>query len=98
MTIYVYAAPIRYVNSMGELAMIRGQRSVENQLHWMLDVVFREDDAKAGKDLSPLNLNILRKIVLAVLKRITVGRLSIHKKMMIASRDPNFLALLLFQK
>jgi len=79
-------------------AIIRGHWSVENQLHWMLDVVFREDDARARKDNSPLNLNILRKIALATLKRITVGRLSIHKKMMKASRDPNFLAQLIFQK
>ena len=77
--------------------IIRGHWSIENQLHWMLDVVFREDGAKARKDNSPLNLNILRKIALAALKNISVGRLSIHKKMMKASRDPNFLHLLLFQ-
>lgn len=79
-------------------AIIRGHWSVENQLHWMLDVVFREDDARARKDKSPLNLNILRKFALAALKNIPVSRLSIRKKMMKASRDPNFLALLLFKK
>ena len=70
--------------------------SVENQLHQMLDVVFREDDAKAKKDNSPLNLNILRKIALAVVKKISLGRLSVRKKMMKASRDAEFLHLLLF--
>lgn len=79
-------------------AIIRGHWSVENNLHWMLDVVFREDCARARKDNSPLNLNILRKIALAVLKKVAVGRLSARKKMMKASRDPNFLSLLLFQK
>jgi len=78
--------------------IIRGHWSVENQLHWMLDVVFREDDAKNKKDSSPLNLNVLRKIALAALKKIPVGRLSIHKKMMKAARLPAFLAQLLFQK
>jgi len=82
----------------GFLEIIRGHWSVENQLHWMLDVVFREDDAKAKKDNSPLNFNVLRKIALAVLKKIYIGRLSIDKKMMKAARDPNFLAQLLFQK
>jgi predicted transposase YbfD/YdcC len=82
----------------GFLEIIRGHWSVENQLHWMLDVVFREDDARARKDSSPLNLNVLRKIALAVLKRISVARLSVRRKMMKAARDPNFLALLLFQK
>ena len=78
--------------------IIRGHWSVENQLHWMLDVVFREDAAKAKKDNSPLNFNVLRKIALAVLKKISIGRLSVHKKMMKAARDPNFLARLIFQK
>ena len=82
--------------SFGDI--IRGHWSVENGLHWMLDVIFREDDARAKKDNSPLNTNILRKIALAVLKKISVGRLSIRKKMMKASRDPGFLALLLLQK
>jgi len=77
--------------------IIRSHWSIENQLHWMLDVVFREDNARARKDNSPLNLNILRKIALSVLKKISLGRLSIHKKMMKASRDPCFLAQLLFQ-
>ena len=78
--------------------IIRGHWSIENQLHWMLDVVFREDDARAKKDNSPLNLNVLRKIALAALKSISAGRLSIRKKMMKAARDPFFLAQILFQK
>ena len=76
--------------------IIRGHWSVENQLHWMLDVVFREDDARAKKDNSPLNVNILRKIALSILKNISVGRLSVRKKMLKASRDTCFLDQLLF--
>ena len=75
--------------------IVRGHWSIENQLHWMLDVAFREDDARARKDNSPLNLNVLRKIALSALKSIAVGRLSVRKKMMKAARDPNFLASLL---
>ena len=85
-------------NAKGFLDIIRGHWSVENQLHWMLDVIFREDDARAKKDNSPLNFNVLRKTALAVLKKISIGRLSIDKKMMKAARDPNFLTKLLFQK
>jgi predicted transposase YbfD/YdcC len=85
-------------NAEGFGDIIRGHWSIENQLHWMLDVIFREDDARARKDNSPLNYNILRKIALAVMKKIPVGRLSIRKKMMKAARDPCFLAQLLFQK
>jgi predicted transposase YbfD/YdcC len=80
------------------LEIIRGHWSVENQLHWMLDVVFREDDARARKDNSPLNLNVLRKIALAVVKKIALKGSSVRRKMMKAARDQNFLARLLFQK
>ena len=76
--------------NFGEI--IRGHWSVENQLHWMLDVAFREDDAKARKDNSPLTLNVLRKIALFVLKNVSIGRLSIRKKMMKAARDQSFLS------
>lgn len=77
--------------------LIRGHWSIENQLHWMLDVVFREDAARARKNHSPLNLNVLRKIALSLLKKLPFGRLSVHKKMLKASRDPAFLSTLLFQ-
>jgi predicted transposase YbfD/YdcC len=40
---------------------IRGHWGIENGLHWMLDVNFREDGCRARKDNSPKNLNILKK-------------------------------------
>ena len=33
---------------------------IENNLHWYLDVMFRDDASCARKDNSPLNLNVLR--------------------------------------
>jgi predicted transposase YbfD/YdcC len=79
--------------------IIRGHWSVENQLHWMLDVVFREDNARARKDNSPLNLNVLRKISLSLLKlSMPDSRLSIRKKMLKASRDSAFLESVVFRK
>ena len=49
---------------------VRKHWSIENQLHWCLDVVFREDSAKARKDNSPLNMNIIRKTALSLLKAV----------------------------
>ncbi|MDE6707065.1 MAG: ISAs1 family transposase [Oscillospiraceae bacterium] len=43
---------------------VRKHWSIENQLHWCLDVIFREDASRAKKDNSPLNMNVLRKIAL----------------------------------
>jgi predicted transposase YbfD/YdcC len=79
-------------------AIIRGHWSIENRLHWMLDVIFREDAGRARKDNSPLNLNVLRKIALSMLQSVPIGRLSLRKKMMKAARDPSFLGNLLFQQ
>ena len=86
-----------YISSLNTTAenfgqIIRGHWSIENQLHWMLDVAFREDDARARKDNSPLNLNVLRKIALSALKNVTIERLSVRKKMMKAARDQYFLS------
>jgi hypothetical protein len=39
---------------------IRGHWGIENGLHWMLDVNFREDGCRAQKDNSSKNLNIMR--------------------------------------
>lgn len=43
---------------------VRKHWSIENQLHWCLDVIFREDASRTKKDNSPLNLNVLRKFAL----------------------------------
>jgi predicted transposase YbfD/YdcC len=48
---------------------VRGHWSVENQLHWVLDVVFGEDADRKRKNNAPENLNVLRKAALASLKR-----------------------------
>jgi predicted transposase YbfD/YdcC len=82
--------------NFGEI--IRGHWSIENKLHWMLDVAFREDSCKAKKQNSPLNLNVLRKIALPIVNNIKIGRLSVRKKMLKASRDYNFLSHIIFQK
>lgn len=39
----------------------RSHWSIENNLHWVLDVVFREDESRVRSGNAPENLNILRK-------------------------------------
>ena len=75
---------------------VRKHWSIENQLHWALDIVFEEDSSRARKDMSPLNLNILRKTALALCKHADFGpRVSMKKKRFTAALDPNrFLAIL----
>ena len=42
--------------------------SIENSLHWELDMAFREDESRARKDNSAENFNVLRQIALNILK------------------------------
>jgi predicted transposase YbfD/YdcC len=69
-------------------AAVRGHWGVENRLHWQLDVSFREDDCRARRNNSPLNLNILRKEALRLLNQADFGkRVSVRRKMSRAAMD-----------
>lgn len=46
----------------------RSHWSIENSLHWVLDMAFREDESRARKDNSAENFNILRQIAYNLLK------------------------------
>jgi Transposase len=77
---------------------VRKHWSIENQLHWQLDVTFGEDDSRARKNNSPLNLNILRKTALVLLKEVDWGRIGLKKKMFIAALNPDKLLQVLFSQ
>ena len=78
---------------------VRKHWSIENQLHWCLDVIFDEDASRARKDLSPLNLNILRKTALALCKHADFGpRVSMKKKRFTAALDTERFLAILFAK
>lgn len=46
----------------------RDHWSIENNLHWVLDMAFREDESRAGKDNSAENFNVIRQIAFNILK------------------------------
>lgn len=48
--------------------VVRAHWSIENQLHWTLDVVFDEDDARTRKDNGPQNLAVLRRLAHNILR------------------------------
>ena len=49
---------------------VRSHWSIENQLHWHLDVTFREDQSRKRKDHSTENFSIVLKTVLNLLKKV----------------------------
>ena len=50
------------------MAAKRAHWSIENSLHWVLDMAFREDECRARKDNSAENFNTVRQIALNILK------------------------------
>lgn len=59
-------------------AAVRGHWSIENNLHWVLDVTFREDRNRAQAEHSQANLGVLRRTALSMLKNATGLKGSIH--------------------
>lgn len=50
---------------------VRGHWGIENNLHWQLDVSFREDECRVCRDHAPANLSVIRRFALGLLKRET---------------------------
>ena len=48
---------------------IRSHWAVENNLHWVLDVVFKEDDSRVRNKVSAQNLSWMRKMAVYLLKQ-----------------------------
>jgi predicted transposase YbfD/YdcC len=59
---------------------VRDHWGVENSLHWVLDVTFREDDSRIRKDNSPEIAGIFRRLALSVLQQDTSINSSIRGK------------------
>jgi predicted transposase YbfD/YdcC len=67
---------------------VRAHWGIENNLHWQLDVSFREDDCRACRDHCPANLSVARRFALGLLKRETECKKGIEiKRMKCAASD-----------
>ncbi len=75
--------------------VIRGHWSVENKLHWVLDVSFAEDQARQRKDHSAENFSRLRRIALNLLRRETTKKRGIKGKRLNAAWNHDYLLQLL---
>jgi predicted transposase YbfD/YdcC len=80
----------KYLPAKRLLATVRSHWSIENQLHWVLDVVFDEDGNRSRKDNAPENLAILRQLALNLVRR-HPARISLRQKIKQAAWDNDFL-------
>lgn len=71
-------------------ALVRGHWGIENGCHWVLDVVFREDDSRTRSGHAGANLAMVRKVALALLKR-APGKESVVTKRLRVGWDDEYL-------
>ena len=88
-----------YISSLKESAgvfnqLIRSHWSIENTLHWTLDMVFREDECRKRKGYSAENFTLVTKIAFNLLKR-DKRRITGVGKQHLASWDNKYLISLL---
>jgi hypothetical protein len=78
-------------NKVEKLAgAIRGHWSIENSLHWVLDVTFQEDNNRMRKDNAPANFAVLRHIAVNIIGQNKNRKLSVKKKRFLASLDEEY--------
>ena len=85
-----------YISSLANNAQLLGQSvrshwSVENSLHWVLDVAFCEDDCRIRKDNAPQNFSVLRHIAVNLLGKEKSSKLGVKNKQFLAAMDNDYL-------
>ena len=73
------------------LRAVRIHWGIENTVHWVLDITFREDDSRIRRGYGAENFAVLRHIVLNLLKRETSARRSLRAKRKKAAWDDEYL-------
>jgi predicted transposase YbfD/YdcC len=80
----------KYIAARKLLQVVRSHWAIENQLHWLLDVVFAEDANRSRKDNAPENLAILRRLAVNIV-RSHPAPMSMRQKIKAAGWDDSFL-------
>ena len=85
-----------FISSLGNDAQqfgnaVRKHWGIENNLHWVLDVAFREDENRVRKDHAPENMTMLRHIALNLLKQETTLKRGIKTKRLKSGWDESYL-------
>jgi len=88
-----------YITSLAWLAcqlgpVIRSHWAIENSLHWVMDMVFRDDECRVRTDHAPANFTTLKHIAHNIVRK-APGKDSLRLRRKTAAWDDDFLASLL---
>jgi predicted transposase YbfD/YdcC len=88
-----------YITSLVWLACqlgpaVRSHWAVENSLHWVMDMIFRDDECRIRTDHAPANFITIRHIALNLIRK-APGKDSFRLKRKVAAWDDDFLASLI---
>ena len=72
-------------------AIVRSHWAVENSLHWVMDMVFRDDECRVRTDHAPANFTTIKHMALNLLRN-APGKDSLRLRRKVAAWDDNFLA------
>ena len=70
---------------------MRKHWSIENSLHWVLDVAMREDEARIRKGQSAENMAVVRHIAVNLLRKEKTQKVGVHAKRLMAACDNDYL-------
>ena len=70
---------------------VREHWGIENRVHWVLDIAFREDESRVRKGHGPENLATMRHMALNLLRRETTSKGGIKARRLRAGWDENYL-------
>ncbi len=71
---------------------MRSHWGIENSVHWILDLAFREDVCRVRKDHAPANLAVVRRIALNLLRQESSRKLGLQGQRRRAGWDEAYLA------
>jgi len=81
-----------------ELArVVRSHWTIENNLHWALDISFREDESRVRIGHAAQNFALLRRMALALLKKDKASKVGIKARRLKAGWNPVYLESVLFR-
>ena len=91
-----------YITSLPALAerigsAIRGHWGIENGLHWVMDMVFRDDECRIRKHNAPANFTTVKHMASNLLRQ-APGTDSLRVKRKVAAWDDDYLAAILARK